>query len=386
MNILRISGGLDPAFGGPSNSTVRAAAADVRAGHSVTLAFAGTPDAHSAAASVQAWLVSEGVQPRPFVTAPVLGRLGHRFGISPRMALWLSREIPRADIVHLHGAWPFTSLFGLFLARIHGVPAILTPHESLTDADVATSGTPAHEAIKRVLRRIWLGATARVVVSSELESQETGNGHQHPAIAVVAHPVVDERQPAELASRPAGSPNGQLRLGFLGRFHEKKNLPLVLEAIVALPEEVSLTISGGGYGSESSLRDLAEALGIAHRVTWLGFTGGEEREEFWRSVDVLVLPSRFECFGMVVAEAMERGVPTIVSDRVGAADSVRRHDAGVVIRPFARDIEQATLIYLRDPERLAECSARARRGALAELTLERYGDAMNSVYRSVRVR
>lgn len=377
---------MDPAFGGPSNSTMRAVAADARAGHSVTLAFAETPAAHVASAPMHAWLVSEGVELRAFGAAPWCGRVGHRFGISPRLVLGLIREVRTADVVHLHGAWSFTSFAGLLLARIRGLPSILTPHESLTDTDIRTSATPAREAIKRVLRRVWLRATVRVVFSSHLELQDTCDGHRHPGTAVISHPVVDEREPAQRGSRLAGPRDGRLRLGFLGRFHEKKNLPLLLEAVAALPKEVSLIVSGGGYGSESRLRALAEALGISHRVTWMGFTRGQQSDLFWNSVDVLVIPSRFECFGMVVAEAMERGVPTIVADRVGVADHVRRHDAGVVIRSSAREIEQAALGYLYDQERLAACSARARRGALAELTLEHYGNAMTAVYRSLEER
>lgn len=383
MRILRISGGLDPAFGGPSNSTMRGAVADARAGHAVTLAFARIPGPHRASAPTHAWLVSEGVELRGFGTLPGLRRFGHRFGISPRLVLWLIREIERADIVHLHGAWSFASFTGLFIARIHGVPTILTPHESLTDADVGTSRTPAHEAIKRALRRLWLGATTRVVFSSHLELWESCDGQARSGTTVIPHPVVDERKPAQLVSRPTGPREGRLRLGFLGRFHEKKNLPLLLEAVAALPEEVSLTVSGGGYGSEGRLRGLAHALGISQRVTWMGFITGEQRDVFWSSVDVLVLPSRFECFGMVVAEAMERGVPAIVADRVGAAGLVHRHDAGIVIRSSAREIEKAALGYLHNHERLVACSARARRGALSELTLQRYGDAMTGVYRSL---
>lgn len=382
MRVLRISGGLDPGFGGPANSTVRAAAADARAGHSVVLAFAGSPRGRVQAWPALAWLAAEGVVLRPFQTAPVLGRFGHRFAVSPRLVLWLVRGAGRADVVHLHGAWAVTSIAGLLCARLRRVPTVLTPHESLTDADVATSGTRIRECVKRSMRRVWLATASRIIYSSHLELHESGDYRNRVNATLIPHPVVDERAPA-----PAGSTirsaDGALRLGFLGRFHEKKNLPMLLEAIALLPSEVTLTISGGGYGSEQALRDIAERLGISHRVTWMGFTQYEDRAHFWESVDVLVVPSSFECFGMVVAEAMEQGVPSIVSDRVGTAELVYRHRAGTVIRPSPQAIKEAVVGYLDHPERLAASSESGRRGALTELTLERYGKAVTTVYQSL---
>jgi glycosyltransferase involved in cell wall biosynthesis len=383
MRILRISGGLDPAFGGPTNSTARAAAADSRAGHSVVLAFAGTPGAHRESADLLGWLASEGVELRSFHTAPALGRLGHRFAVSPRMLIWLLRGVKGADVVHVHGAWPVTSFAGLLLARLYRIPTVLTPHESLTTADVVTSKTHAREATKRALRRIWLSAASAVVFSSELEMEESLDKQTKARTTVVPHPVVDERKPASVGRRVARPADSGLRLGFLGRFHEKKNLPMLVEAVAALPKEVTLTISGGGYGSEKELRYLAVGLGLGDRVSWMGFTHHDERDRFWDQVDVLVLPSRFECFGMVVVEAMERGVPTIVAARVGAATLVSRHNAGLVIDPSVQGITQAVLDLLHDPDRRAVCSAGGRRGALADLTLERYGESMAGIYRSL---
>lgn len=67
------------------------------------------------------------------------------------------------------------------------------------------------------------------------------------------------------------------------------------------------------------LEEEAVALGINARVRFLGFVNQSQLPALYTSADVMVLPSEYEPFGVVVNEAMLCGCPVIVSDRVGAA-------------------------------------------------------------------
>src|ERR1700732_2375079 len=62
----------------------------------------------------------------------------------------------------------------------------------------------------------------------------------------------------------------------------------------------------------------AAALGVEGRVRFLGFANQTELPAIYKSADVMVLPSEYEPFGVVVNEAISCGCPVIVSDRVGA--------------------------------------------------------------------
>ena len=66
----------------------------------------------------------------------------------------------------------------------------------------------------------------------------------------------------------------------------------------------------------------ASALGIASRVRFLGFVNQTQLPAIYTSADVMVLPSEYEPFAVVVNEAMCCGCPVIVSDRVGAAQDL----------------------------------------------------------------
>src|SRR5207249_1328427 len=122
------------------------------------------------------------------------------------------------------------------------------------------------------------------------------------------------------------------------------------------------------YAGEGPLRGELEAeaksLGIAANVRFLGFRNQSQLPAVYRAADVLVLPSEYEPFGVVVNEAMLCGRPVIVSDRVGARfDLVESGRTGFVY-PCGDVEELARLLasLLPDARRLKRlgCAARHR--------------------------
>jgi len=93
---------------------------------------------------------------------------------------------------------------------------------------------------------------------------------------------------------------------------------------------VYLVFAGDGPLGES-LRVEAATLGISERVRFLGFVNQSALPATYAASDVLVLPSQFDAWGLVVNEAMICGVPVVVSDQVGAgADLVIPGETGEV--------------------------------------------------------
>ena len=114
-------------------------------------------------------LSSMGVETHAFRPTKLAGRHGVRWGISQSLTLWLLRNAGRFDVVHVHGAWTFTTLAGLAAARFHRRVAVLSSHESLTDFDRSLSG-PVGRVVKRVLRKAYLSAFDCIVVAQSLSS------------------------------------------------------------------------------------------------------------------------------------------------------------------------------------------------------------------------
>ncbi|WP_298333933.1 glycosyltransferase [Asticcacaulis sp.] len=131
------------------------------------------------------------------------------------------------------------------------------------------------------------------------------------------------------------------RIGALGRLHVNKGFDVLIRAAGLLRDrgsEVSLRIAGDGP-EKAALNALITELKLEDRVSLPGWI--EPADTFVASLDLFVLSSRVEPFGLVVAEAMAAGVP-IISTRIDGP------------RHILQDGELAALIPPEDPQALAD--------------------------------
>lgn len=380
MKVLRVLSGLDPAMGGSPVSSLNSCIAAQRAGVETTVVYPVDPTFRSWASRAARRLAREGIEVHAFPLLRAFPARSRRWAVSPALAGWLAGRVRRFDLVHAHGAWTFTTLASLAAARARGVPTALTPHESLTEFDVFKSRAGVRSA-KPLLRRLYVGAFDLLVLSSELERRDTVAGDDGTRAAVVYHAVAD----APL--RPASARDGRdraLTVGFLGRLDEKKNVDLLIRALAELPGDTRAVVAGSGdAGFAEELRALARRSGIGDRVAWLGFVGEQEKEAFFAGIDVLAMPSEYECFGMAAAEALVHGVPVVVSTRTGVAEIVRRHACGIVVPPSADALARALDDLLRDPVRARALASRAQVAASEDLSFAAHGHGLRAAYESL---
>ncbi len=161
-----------------------------------------------------------------------------------------------------------------------------------------------------------------------------------------------------LAERPVKAPPAGIPVvGALGRLHVNKGFDILLQAAALLRERgisVKLQIAGDGP-EDDTLKTLAARLGLgAEDLEFTGWVTGPA--DYLAKLDLFVLPSRVEPFGLVVVEAMAAGVPVISSDIDGPRTILRSGELGVMVPP-------------EDPSALADAIA----AALADwpATLER---------------
>lgn len=103
-------------------------------------------------------------------------------------------------------------------------------------------------------------------------------------------------------------------IGTIGRLVEQKNYPVLLKAFMGLHlnnPHLKLSIIGDGK-LEKKLKSLANDLGISDAIEWIGRTNLIDEE--FNKMDVFVLPSIYEGFGLVLLEAMQHRVPIIASN------------------------------------------------------------------------
>lgn len=373
MRVLRLVAGVDPSSGGPAVSSVASACAAEQAGVATTIAI---PVADRGRITVGMTILERyGVNAQTFEVCRVWRSKCAGYGVSGRLMRWARAEAQSFDIVHTHGAWTYTTLRGLRLAKAAGRPAVLTPHETLTNFDIAKSHFPIR-LIKRGLRALYLNTFDLVIFTSRLEARDSEVERMRSRVVVIPHPLFAPARPQRRFREPG---NAGLCLGYLGRFDPKKNVDLLLETIADLPPRVVLKVAGDGPFAASH-RARARALAIDDRVEWLGFIGEEAKVPFFDSIDLLAMPSSYECFGMAAAEALAAGVPVLVSTRTGIAEMVRRHDCGYVVEPLRSDFRSALEAILTSPEDLRARGERAIRAANVELSLASHGRSLKEQY------
>jgi glycosyltransferase involved in cell wall biosynthesis len=155
-------------------------------------------------------------------------------------------------------------------------------------------------------------------------------------------------------------------VGFAGRITSAKGWRILLQAIAQLPEMFKCLLAGTGE-EEAELLRWADLPQLRGRVHLLGLLEKDRLWEFYRALDIFVLPSLTtphwtEQFGAVLAEAMACGVPVIGSSS-GAIPEVVGENGVIVQENNPAALAQAILSLARDP---------VRRAALAQKGRERF--------------
>ncbi|HUL15266.1 MAG TPA: glycosyltransferase family 4 protein [Terriglobales bacterium] len=136
----------------------------------------------------------------------------------------------------------------------------------------------------------------------------------------------------------------------------------LLEAFAMAKLEKAWLVFAGDGQQRSELEELAKALRVSERVRFLGFVNQSHLPGIYAAADLMVLPSEYEPFGLVVNEAMLCGCPVLASDRVGAAgELIEPGKTGFVCS--CGDVEglsRALREILADQEALNQVARRAR--------------------------
>lgn len=138
-------------------------------------------------------------------------------------------------------------------------------------------------------------------------------------------------------------------IGTISRLTRQKDLPTLFSAfakfLILHPGALLLLVGGGE--DKSSLVTLAEVLGIDQNIEWVGRTG--QIQEYLSRMDVFVLSSLYEGFGLVLLEAMDAGVPVIASNNSAIPEVLGEDFPGLANTGDVQDFF-SKMIELMNPE------------------------------------
>jgi glycosyltransferase involved in cell wall biosynthesis len=249
--------------------------------------------------------------------------------------------------------------------------------------DLLRDGWGRLASLDPMLRRTYREA-ARIPVTSVDTLKQLPRWAQAKAPLQLA---VAYEAPAGLQPRQTVQNSGDVKFLYVGRFLGWKGMALGLAAFAAVAPRfsgASLTLVGSGPAG-AAWRRLARRLGVADRVRWIDWLPHAEVETLYASHDVLLFPSLHDSGGLVVLEAMSRGLP-VVCLNLGGPGVMVDESCGVSVEAAGRSRREVETALARALERLLEAPellASLRKGAQMRAAQFNWDHLIDGVYRDV---
>lgn len=247
--------------------------------------------------------------------------LGKRPGFQPLLVLRLARLLKQVDAVgvHTHHVGPLLYA-GLAARGVRDLRRIHTEHDAwhlqnakrrrlvqfalkIAKPTLVADAPHVADAVAEAL-----GSVRPQVILNGIDTGHFSPGDQAAARSMLGLPA-----------------SGQM-IAIAARLERVKGVDVALRALTTVPD-VKLAI--GGSGSERGhLQNLARALGISDRVTWLGHV--DDTATLYQAADVVCLPSRSEGLPLALLEAQACGRP-VVASRVGGVAAALDPKSGELV-------------------------------------------------------
>lgn len=219
------------------------------------------------------------------------------------------------DVIHSHD-W-LTYPAGIHAKNVSGKPLVI--HVHATDFD--RSRGKVNPQVYSIEKNGMDYADHIICVSNLTRDTVINKYHQNPAKVTTVHNAVEPVSKKIEDIVPVRNTNDRI-VTFLGRITMQKGPEYFVEAaakVLQKKKHVRFVMAGSGDMMEAMIR-LAAKRGISDRFHFPGFLNGDKVYEMLKSSDVYIMPSVSEPFGISPLEAMQVGVPTIISKQSGCAE------------------------------------------------------------------
>lgn len=257
-------------------------------------------------------------------------------------ALWRLVRKSKPDLIYVHWFTP-QGVCASVVSRLTGIPYAYTTHAS--DVDVwRRFGWFGKKVV-----RIFSANAVSITSVSTMTTNKLVWFFDSSIAPKVRHSITII--PMGIHYRPAKtSQRDQHKILFIGRITEKKGLGYLLKALTHF-DDATLTVAGDGE-IRKPLEDYANELGLADRVTFVGYVHGEQKQQLLDSHGVMAIPSIITDFGD--AEGLPVSLMEGISNQLICVATFESNAEDIM-----RDGEHGFLVPQKDPDVLAEALERA---------------------------
>ena len=289
------------------------------------------------------------------------------------------RELHRAeriDLVHAHGPFPCGHAAMLLKSELN-IPYVVSVY-GLDDLSTEDCGHVAKWR-RRILQRVY-AESCRVVCASEYVREQVlermGRGFRTSVVYTGVDP--------ELFSPPLETAEPTATVLTAGNLRAIEDHDVLIRATAVLIREVpAVSVEIIGDGPERvRLQKLAEGIGLAAQVRFVGRKSRRQIAEAMKRCTVFVLPSRAEEAGCLHMEAMACGKAVIGCRGQEIAEIIQHGTNGFLVGPGnEKELALAMGMLLREPERRRSLGAAARDTILERLTVAQQAENLRRIYK-----
>jgi len=255
------------------------------------------------------------------------------------------------DLVHVHISVPMGDIGGFLYAKRKNKPLIATTHFDMGSyKGIAIKS--AYYFYTKLIAKVLSYADVVISPSENYINESKFIKKYKNKVVVIPNGINIEDfdipySKEECREKLAFLPSEKILL-YVGNLEPRKGPDILIKAMPRILKNVydtKLVIVGDGV-MRNELNNLAEKLKISERVKFTGFVHKSEKVLYYKSADVLVLPSLYEVFGIVNLEAMACNVPIVASKIGGIPDVVKDGENGLLVPPRDSEALADAIIYL----------------------------------------
>jgi glycosyltransferase involved in cell wall biosynthesis len=258
----------------------------------------------------------------------------------------LARELD-FDVIHVHDWMTFPA--GMAAQRISGKPLIVQVHSTEFDR----SGQHVNAEICHIEKEGLMAANQVIAVSKLTKKILVRNYNVEPSRINTIYNAVEPVH-FEVQQKQNGAAV-EKKVTFLGRITFQKGPEYFLQAaflVLQKTKNVRFVMAGKGDLREAMIKRAAE-MNISKHIDFPGFIPDDEVTQLLSDSDVFVMPSVSEPFGIVALEAMQAGIPVIVSRQSGVSEILKNaikvdywdvHSMSVALLDLLNNPERKTLL------------------------------------------
>ena len=302
----------------------------------------------------------------PFVTLPGLalgtfsGYLSWRWVLAARHLYYLVEGLSATgfspDVINVQNVMHIS--MAVRLKRLTGCQVVVTVHGFLADeaeeAGACARGDALWTRLRNLETRGFRHADQIIAVSSSTAAYV--DEFAHAPLSVINNGIDTQMfSPSRAGSDLRGQAESDLRLLFAGALEPHKGVLDAVEVLVRLREAgISAEMAVAGDGSEIEPgRQVAEQGNVADHISWLGAVNKSDMPAFYRTGDVLLMPSKprgsgggEEPFPYTALEAMACGIPVIAYHTGGLPEQIKDGHTGVLVPAGdSRALTAAALLF-----------------------------------------